>query len=197
MNAKYDELWIPDWHTYFMVLAKVAAWRSSCFSRQLGVVIVGINGKDAKQVLATGYNGALSGQKSCQEMGFCYYREHGLPKSSCLSNHAEANAIEMAAKRGISVYGSRIYLLLTPCYRCAKEIVTAGIKEVIYLDTHMVLDDIDTRIKELFNSSNIKYMQLDRSYFKEAAEFIIKDSQDRQIPEYQNLIEEGRKDGHN
>ena len=71
----------PPWDEYFMLLAKLAATRSTCNSRKIGAVIV----KD-KQVLATGYNGAMPGQKHCSdEMMVCPECDGGYDhfKSDC------------------------------------------------------------------------------------------------------------------
>ncbi len=185
----------PDWDKYFMLITKMVAIRSTCLSRQLGAVIVGNKDANRKQIISTGYNGALPGIKSCSEMGYCYYRKHGLPKSACLSNHAEANSIDMAARAGISTHGSIIYLLLTPCYLCAKKIVMAGIKHVVYLDTHMVLNDTDKRIKDLFDTSNITFSKISVN-FNDAMEFLTTNSQQRQLAEHEDLIKQGREQGH-
>lgn len=185
----------PNWDEYFILIAKMVAIRSTCLSRQLGAVIVGDRDQNRDQIISTGYNGALPGIKSCFELGHCYYRERGLPKSACLSNHAEANAIDMAARAGISTYGSAIFLLLTPCYLCAKKIVMAGIKHVVYLDTHMVLNEIDTRVKELLCQSNVTFANVDVD-FVGPIRFLVDDTQKRQLLEVPDLVIQGKDDGH-
>jgi dCMP deaminase len=120
----------PTWDEYFLMLAKLAATRSTCLAFPVGAVIV----KD-RQVLATGYNGSPSGSAHCTAQGQCY---PGL--SSCDANkvmpsravHAEANAIAQAAKHGISTEGASIYVTLEPCLSCLKLIISAGINEVFY-----------------------------------------------------------------
>ncbi len=120
----------PSWDEYFMMLAKLAATRSTCLAFPVGAVIT----KD-RQVLATGYNGPPSGSPHCIAQGFCY---EGL--SSCDADkqmpsravHAEANAIAQAAKHGIPTHGASIYVTLEPCLSCLKLIISAGIKEVFY-----------------------------------------------------------------
>ncbi len=120
----------PSWDEYFLMLAKLAATRSTCLAFPVGAVIV-----KNKQVLATGYNGSPSGSPHCTAQGFCY---PGL--SSCDASkempsravHAEANAIAQAAKHGISTDGASIYVTLEPCLSCLKLIISAGIREVFY-----------------------------------------------------------------
>lgn len=126
----------PNWNEYFMILAKIAATRSTCLSRTNGAVIV-----KGRQIIATGYNGSMPGVGHCSEEGSCFRRRSGTSDhdkysdsmaSSCRSIHAEANAIAQAAKKGISIEGSVIYMTLFPCYQCAKLLASAGIKKVYY-----------------------------------------------------------------
>jgi dCMP deaminase len=120
----------PTWDEYFLMLAKLAATRSTCLAFPVGAVIV----KD-RQVLATGYNGSPSGTVHCTARGYCYpgmrtCRESGEFPSRAI--HAEANAIAQAAKHGISTGGASIYITLEPCVSCLKLIISSGIKEVYY-----------------------------------------------------------------
>jgi dCMP deaminase len=113
-----------------MLLAKLAATRSTCRAAAVGAVVV----KD-KQVLATGYNGPPAGAHHCTDMGYCY---EGISRCDAdqaypsRSSHAEANAIAMAAKKGISVDGATIYATLEPCLSCLKLIIASGIKEIYF-----------------------------------------------------------------
>lgn len=120
----------PDWDEYFMYMAKLAASRSTCLSRPVGAVIV----RD-KQILSTGYNGALPGRDHCTDNGFCWRRAEGQSDHGkydvCCSSHAEANAISLAARTGISLDNSILYCTLTPCYPCSKLIIMSGIKRVV------------------------------------------------------------------
>lgn len=123
----------PSWDSYFMLLAKLAASRSTCLSRPTGAVIV----KD-KRVLATGYNGALAGRIDCLSEGACYRRANKIQEGKkeeykgCRSEHAERNAIDYAAGEGIAVKGSTMYVTLHPCKNCTKSIISAKIIEVVY-----------------------------------------------------------------
>jgi dCMP deaminase len=114
-----------------MMLAKLAASRSTCLSRPTGSVIV----KD-RQILATGYNGSLPSQAHCIDDGVCFRRSLDWPEAAkydmCRSAHAEANAIALGAKKGVSLEGATIYCTLEPCITCAKLIVMSGIVRVVY-----------------------------------------------------------------
>ncbi|MEA5564347.1 dCMP deaminase family protein [Anabaena sp. UHCC 0399] len=120
----------PTWDEYFLMLAKLAATRSTCLAFPVGAVIV-----KNKQIVATGYNGSPSGSAHCTSQGYCYPGLSSCDASKTLPSravHAEANAIAQAAKHGISTDGASIYVTLEPCLSCLKLIISAGIREVFY-----------------------------------------------------------------
>tara|TARA_Y100000287_G_scaffold175401_1_gene165099 strand:+ start:28 stop:369 length:342 start_codon:yes stop_codon:yes gene_type:complete len=81
-----------------------------------------------KTILSTGYNGSIKGLPHCDEVGCEMVDGH------CVrTTHAEANAIVQAAKNGIQINQSEIYVTASPCYDCFKLIANAGIN-VIYYD---------------------------------------------------------------
>ena len=119
----------PSWDEYFINIAKLVATRSTCLRRKVGAVIV----KD-KQVLTTGYNGAPTGITHCDKVG-CLREELGVPSGQrheiCRALHAEQNAFLQAAKHGVNLSGSTLYVTIQPCSICAKMIINAGIKKVV------------------------------------------------------------------
>ena len=121
------------WNERFMQMAETVAGWSSCFqeNRHVGAVIV----KD-KRILATGYNGAPSGIKSCADRGECLRRVRNIASGTmqevCYAVHAEQNAIIQAAKLGISLDGAEMFVTHQPCVICTRMILNAGIKRVIY-----------------------------------------------------------------
>ena len=120
----------PTWDEYFLMLAKLAATRSTCLAFPVGAVIV-----KNRQVLATGYNGSPSGTAHCTAQGYCYPGLISCDASKTMPSravHAEANAIAQAAKHGISTDNAIIYVTLEPCLSCLKLVISAGIKEVFY-----------------------------------------------------------------
>ncbi len=151
----------PSWDEYFMLLAKLAATRSTCLSRPVGAVIV-LN----RQVLVTGYNGAVPGAPHCTDAGVCYRRS--LPfandsnkQSYCVSSHAEANALAQAARRGISVEGATIYQTLAPCYTCTKLMTVAGIKRVVFEHEYESQDrERDNMWRNAIEEAGIELVQL-------------------------------------
>jgi len=120
----------PDNDTYFMDMAELISRRSTCVRRQVGAVIV----KD-KRVLTTGYNGSPKGTRHCEDMG-CIREQQNIPSGTrhelCRGVHAEQNAVIQAAYFGISIDGATIYTTTFPCSMCAKILINAGIREIIY-----------------------------------------------------------------
>ncbi len=134
LSKKPDPKIIQEkWDRRFMDMAKMVSSWSTCVreNRQVGSVIV----KD-KRVIATGYNGAPSKILSCSEKGYCLRDklniESGTRAEVCFSTHAEQNALIQAAKMGISVDGSTIYVTHRPCVICTKLLINAGIKRIVY-----------------------------------------------------------------
>jgi len=115
-----------------MKAAYLVAERSTCLRRSVGAVLV----KD-KQILATGYNGAPTGIEHCEEAG-CLREKLGVPSGErheiCRGLHAEQNVILQAARHGVSVKTSTLYITNAPCSICAKMIINAGINEVVISD---------------------------------------------------------------
>lgn len=120
----------PDWDTYFMDIAHVVGTRGNCSRRKVAAVIV----KD-KRIISTGYNGTPRGIRNCMDGG-CARCASNAPSGSglgdCICSHAEENSITQAAYHGISTKDATIYVTLSPCLTCAKMIINAGIKEVVY-----------------------------------------------------------------
>lgn len=120
----------PDWHTYFMNIAKVAALRSNCMKRKVAAVIV-----HDQRIISTGYNGTPRGIKNCNEGGCprCnHFGKSGQDLGLCLCSHAEENAIVQAAYHGVRIKGATLYTTFSPCLICTKMIINAGVAEVIF-----------------------------------------------------------------
>lgn len=113
----------PSWDEYFMAMARITATRSNCDRLHTGAVLV----KD-KRIIATGYNGAPPGLSNCEEVG------HLLEDGHCVRTvHAEHNALlQVARLQGASTEGTTLYTLYSPCIHCAKYLVAAGVKRVVY-----------------------------------------------------------------
>jgi len=121
----------PNWDEFWMMMADLASKRSACVNYKVGAVLV-----RNKQILTLGYNGPVSGDSHCEEIGCAKMRDGvKLPPGSgmCRGSHGELNAIANAANLGIFISGASLYVTWRPCYSCAKQIVNAGIKRVVYL----------------------------------------------------------------
>jgi len=88
-----------------------------------------------KRILATGYNGAPTGLPHCEEVG-CRREQLGIPSGQrpelCRGLHAEQNAIVQAALHGVSVRGAVLYCTNQPCVICAKMLINAAVKRIVY-----------------------------------------------------------------
>lgn len=113
-----------NWDEYFMGIAALSALRSKDPNSQVGACIV----SEENKILSVGYNGFPIG---CSDEKFPWGRE-GEPIKTKYPYvvHSELNAI--LNYRGGSLYGTKIYVTLFPCNECAKAIIQAGIKTVIY-----------------------------------------------------------------
>ena len=118
----------PSWDSYFLKMATVCAERATCDRKSVGAVIVRDN-----HPIATGYNGAPPGLPHCDEAGHLLREVDGRP--SCQrATHAEQNAIITAARFGHRTEGATIYVTAQPCLNCAKAIITAGIRRVVWTE---------------------------------------------------------------
>jgi dCMP deaminase len=130
-----------DWHEYFMKIAEQVATRSTCDRKHVGAVIV----RD-KTILSTGYNGSLRGAPHCDDAG------HDLENGHCVRTvHAEANAVAQAAKNGVNIDNSEIYVTASPCLTCFKLVANCGIRVVYYKEFYR-----DERITEYARQSGIR-----------------------------------------
>lgn len=129
----------PSWDTYFLGFAQLASLRSTCLHRHEGAVAV----KDHR-IIATGYNGAPSGSDHCEIVG-CSRKNNnsGERLDICRAVHAEENVLLQCAKHGISCQGATMFCTLQPCLHCAKAIVNAGIKRVVWMDSYPNTDGLD------------------------------------------------------
>ena len=113
----------------YLEMAEVWAQNSYCKRRKVGALLV----KD-RTIISDGYNGTPSGFENICE-------ENGVTKPYVL--HAEANAITKIARSGNNSDGSTLYVTDSPCIECAKLIIQAGIKRVIYSREYRLTDGVD------------------------------------------------------
>ena len=111
-------------------MASIWAENSYCTRRKVGALIV----KD-KMIISDGYNGTPAGfENICED-------DNGVTKPYVL--HAEANAITKIARSNNCSEGATLYVTASPCIECAKLIIQAGIKRVVYGEKYRLTDGVD------------------------------------------------------
>lgn len=134
----------PSWDKYFMDIVDVVSSRSTCDRGKPGCVFTKNN-----HILTTGYAGSPPGLQHCSDVGHKFelhapvecdgfldprVDDFRLPIRSihCVRTiHAEQNAILQAAKNGISLEGSTVYVSMTPCRTCAMMLISVGVERVV------------------------------------------------------------------
>ena len=155
MSAKRSDY--ISWDEYFMGVAHLSGMRSKDPNTQVGACIVSPDNK----ILSMGYNGF---PKGCSDDEFPWEREND--KDSNLTKypfvtHSELNAI--LNYNGGSLAGAKLYVSLFPCNECAKAIIQAGIKEVIY-DCDKYADTAGVKAsKRMMDAAGVRYHQYHRT----------------------------------
>ncbi|KAL3265246.1 hypothetical protein HHI36_009460 [Cryptolaemus montrouzieri] len=140
------------WHDYFMANAILAAKRSKDPSSQVGACIV----NEDKKIVGIGYNSMPHGC-SDDEFPWAKNSEDVLENKYFYVCHAELNAV--LNKNSADVKNCTIYVSLFPCNECAKVIIQAGIKEVIYLSDKHSHKPETIASKKLLDAAKVKYWQ--------------------------------------
>lgn len=114
----------------YLRMARIWAENSYCERRKVGALMV----KD-RTIISDGFNGTPAGfENVCED-------ENGATKTYVL--HAEANAITKVARSNNSSEGATLYITASPCLDCAKLIIQAGIRRVVYNELYRITDGID------------------------------------------------------
>lgn len=114
----------------YLTMARIWADNSYCKRRKVGALLV-----KNQMIISDGYNGTPAGfENVCED-------QHNVTKPYVL--HAEANAITKVAKSNNSSDGSTLYCTAAPCVECAKLIIQAGIKRVVYAEEYTSPEGLD------------------------------------------------------
>lgn len=114
----------------YLRMAAIWAENSYCQRRKVGALVV-----KEKMIISDGYNGTPSGfENVCEDA-------HGVTHPYVL--HAEANAITKLARSGNNSDQATLYVTASPCIECAKLIIQAGIRRVVYAEKYRLTDGID------------------------------------------------------
>ena len=166
------------WDNYFHLICKSVSSKSPCLSRKIGAIFV----RD-HSIVSTGYNGSPRGVPACgydrlmkdqnlreltnytKSINIIRFRnecprrvlgyESGTHMELCPAQHAEVNCISNAARLGVSIIDTILYMNCTiPCKNCFGALINAGIKEIV-IDETTVYDNfthflIESAISDLF-----------------------------------------------
>jgi dCMP deaminase len=151
---------VPSWHKYFMTMAELAKTKSKDRSTQVGAVVVG----NGNTVLSMGYNGFPRGVNDEVRS------RHDRPGKYSYTEHAERNSIYAAAKNGIKLNGSIMYVSCggVPCSDCCRAIIQAGIICVIVMGRQFEgkgsWDESCNIGKEMLLEAGVGIVSLDSDY---------------------------------
>lgn len=145
---------IISWDEYFMAIAKLVSNRSKDPVTKVGACIV----KD-KRIISTGYNGFPN---KCKDSDYPWDKGNELVTINKYFYvvHAELNAILNSRQ---DIENSTLYVTLFPCNECAKAIIQAGIKTVVYDDDKYNGTPGNTASKKLFDAAGVKYYRYESS----------------------------------
>jgi len=143
----------------FLECAFLFAKLSHCKRIQVGSVLVSDN-----RIISTGYNGTPKGYENCDFHFRNDTREINDPtfksdhaKWSVREVHSEINALMIAAKNGIPTDGTTFYITISPCIDCAKAMIQAGVKRVVFNKPY----DRDSYPIEFMKENGIEVEQCD------------------------------------
>lgn len=180
----------PSWDEIFMFQAISCATRHSCLKRGVGALII----KD-KRIIASGYNGAANGIRSCLEAGYCYYdclaldevKKNGSNlevvrenfKIYCQAVHAEANAMSQCSRKDTE--GATIYITNYPCPKCTQDIIiTNKLSEVKIWKDYLInfaltIDEKRASEKKLLEAGiSVSYFNLSKERIMQIAKYMVK-----------------------
>lgn len=144
-----------SWDEYFMGISHLSGFRSKDPNTQVGACIVSEDNK----ILSMGYNGF---PKGCSDDDFPWEREGDeMDTKYPFVTHSELNAI--LNYRGGSLEGAKIYVSLFPCNECAKAIIQAGIRTIVY-DSDKYADSASTKAsKRMLDAAGVRYYQYQKT----------------------------------
>jgi dCMP deaminase len=155
-----DKRIVPNWNEYFMKMAEFVKTKSKDRSTQVGAIIVG----DGNSVLSMGYNGFPRGVEDEKDS------RHERPDKYLYTEHAERNAIYSAARNGVRLLGSTMYMPGggAPCADCARALIQAGIKKFVGVDKPFVgkgtWSESCKAGEEMMREAGIEIIMLDENY---------------------------------
>ena len=148
MNKREDHI---SWDEYFMGVAMLSAMRSKDPNTQVGACIV----NREHRIVGVGYNGFPTG---CSDDDLPWDREGDWIETKypyvC---HAELNAILNSI--GGDLRGCTLYVALFPCNECAKAIIQAGIRKIVYLSDKYADTDGTKASRRMLAQAGVELVQ--------------------------------------
>lgn len=137
-----------------MGVALLSSYRSKDPNTKVGACIV----NEAKRIVGIGYNGFPYG---CEDDEFPWENNNDeyLDNKYPYVVHAEPNAILNSTTK---LDGCKMYVTLFPCNECAKLIIQAGIKEIIYLEDKYSDSKSNVASRRMFDAAKVKYRQMNK-----------------------------------
>lgn len=143
----------PSWDDFFIGIAKQVAMRSNCSRRKFGSVLVRNH-----TVVSVGYNGTPIGTLNCIEGGCPRCAGKTPPNEGydrCTCTHSECNAILLAARNGNCTNDTTLYIGTRPCLSCLKELIQAGVKEIVFEEDYEYDVVVEEAYQRLVKESGI------------------------------------------
>lgn len=139
---------------YYLAMAQELSSHSHCMRRKVGAVLVSSGGSH----VVTAVNNPFPDEEACAEQG-CLREVNQIPSGTqldvCRCIHCETSVIIQCAREGISTLNATVYTTLFPCLACARVLVAAGVKRIIYASPYS-----DDRSRALFAKAQIQVDQL-------------------------------------
>ena len=145
------------WDEYFMGIAVLSSLRSKDPSTQVGACIVDSN----HRILSVGYNGMPFSGRSDNDKEYSWDKADGLDSKYLYVCHAELNAILNSG--GHNLNGCRIFVALFPCNECAKAIIQAGIKTIVYDCDKYANTPAVIASKRMLDAAGVRYYKYNRT----------------------------------
>lgn len=135
-----------SWDDYYMALATAASLKSKD-STKVGAILVDPEGA----VILTAFNGPPKGVVD-------YPSRFERPQKYMYASHAENNLIAFAARRGIMTIGCTVYCTHISCASCARTLIQAGVKELVYGDgIFQAMSEEESITKQMFIEAGVGF----------------------------------------
>jgi dCMP deaminase len=134
----------------------LVASRATCPRRQVAAILV----DDSNRLVAVGYNGVPSGMTHCIDVPCPGARDQSGDTSRCIAIHAEVNALSQARASRRNPF--TLFCSTTPCFDCAKLLITEGVKRIVATSVY-----VNTAGVDLLKQAGVKVYYYDKGELRE------------------------------